>query len=277
MPRYQISLKAENLSRGLFRRPSPFAELRFVDGPRKGEKVGRTETLEGTTNPDFVRLLFIEVDDDTNVHKVQIKLFDFQVHGTSDLLGTVEMEPILVFKTQGHTQTFPLGRGKATMSVSVVESNPSQMGRVHLQLRGLDIRNVEPGLLGLGRSDPFFEIGKKDADQSSGKVRHDVVYRSRHIRNHLNPYWDAFEIGLEELCNGDLNHPLQIKVWDFNQSGRHTEIGRCETTLAHMIQFISVKGNADRDNAFELFVEGDPTDVRGLICVLKAQVETESA
>jgi hypothetical protein len=40
-----------------------------------------------------------------------------------------------------------------------------------LHLRGLDIENVEPGLFGLGRSDPFFEIAKKDADHTAGVVR----------------------------------------------------------------------------------------------------------
>jgi hypothetical protein len=44
-------------------------------------------------------------------------------------------------------------------------------GRMTLHLRGLDIKNVEPGLLGLGRSDPFFEISKKNADHAAGVVR----------------------------------------------------------------------------------------------------------
>jgi hypothetical protein len=30
-------------------------------------------------------------------------------------------------------------------------------GTAVLQFRGLDMKNVEPGLMGLGRSDPFFE------------------------------------------------------------------------------------------------------------------------
>ena len=31
--------------------------------------------------------------------------------------------------------------------------------------------SVEPGLLGLGRSDPFFEIAKKNVDHATGVVR----------------------------------------------------------------------------------------------------------
>ena len=44
-------------------------------------------------------------------------------------------------------------------------------GHIKLQLRGLDIKNVEPGLLGLGRSDPFYELAKKNADPTKGIVR----------------------------------------------------------------------------------------------------------
>ncbi len=39
------------------------------------------------------------------------------------------------------------------------------------QLLCLDIQNVEAGVLGLGRTDPFYEIAKKDADHAAGSVR----------------------------------------------------------------------------------------------------------
>ena len=45
-----------------------------------------------------------------------------------------------------------------------------------IQVRGLDIKNVEPGFLGLGRSDPFFELSRKNADHAAGVVRWYVYY-----------------------------------------------------------------------------------------------------
>jgi hypothetical protein len=45
------------------------------------------------------------------------------------------------------------------------------VGRFAFQLRGLDIKNVEAGFLGLGRTDPFYEIAKKNADHAAGLVR----------------------------------------------------------------------------------------------------------
>jgi Ca2+-dependent lipid-binding protein len=274
MTRYQIAIKASNLPRDwLFRRPNPYAEVFHEDGPLKGKRIGKTETVEGTSNPDFVRVIFVELDD-SQISRVKITLSDNRgVQQSDNEFGSVIVEPALVFRSPGHTQRLNVGGrgGSASLEVSVNESNPAHIGSVTLRLRGLDIRNVEPGLLGLGRSDPFFEIAKKDADHSSGQVRWNVVYRSDYWENHLNPYWEAFEIGMEELCNGDMDYPLRISVLDHNKGGRNKLIGAFETTLACMKERISIKGNADRDRAFELFQEGD-VNTHGLICILQADI-----
>jgi hypothetical protein len=56
--------------------------------------------------------------------------------------------------------------------VSVEESmKGTARGTCHLHIRGLDIKNVEPGIMGLGRSDPFFEVSRKNADHAAGVVR----------------------------------------------------------------------------------------------------------
>ena len=71
-----------------------------------------------------------------------------------------------------HITIFQLLLFSCRIFVDIQESvqGPSR-GYMKLHLRGLDIKNVEPGLLGLGRSDPFFEISKKNSDHASGVVR----------------------------------------------------------------------------------------------------------
>ena len=148
---------------------------------------------------------------------------------------------------------------------------PTQPGHVELHLRGLDIKNVEPGLFGLGRSDPFFEISKKDSDPAIGHSKWNVVYRSEHIMDNLNPFWKPTLIGLEELCYGDLDWPLKITIWDYNANGKHDRIGKFETTVKGLQERVCVKGNADRDQAILLTVEGK-SKTYGLVCVLTAKV-----
>mmetsp|Transcript_29680 Transcript_29680/g.71451 ORF Transcript_29680/g.71451 Transcript_29680/m.71451 type:complete len:137 (-) Transcript_29680:95-505(-) len=136
------------------------------------------------------------------------------------------------------------------------------------------MKNVEPGIFGLGRSDPFYEISKKDSDYSVAHVKWNVVYRSETVHNHLNPLWDAASIGLEELCYGKLDWPLRIQVLDYNNNGKHTVIGEYETKVTELQSHISVKGNADRDQAIQLGLE-DKNKTYGLLCVLEATLLLE--
>lgn len=107
-----------------------------------------------------------------------------------------------------------------------------------------------------------------------------VVYRSKHINDHLNPYWDKFSIGLEELCYCDTSWPLKLSVFDFQENGKHRVIGEYETTLELLRQQIAVKGNADRERALEILGESKSNPgtwkTRGLIVVLKVNIERET-
>lgn len=103
--------------------------------------------------------------------------------------------------------------------------------------------------------------------------RRDCVYRSEHIYNHLNPYWKPFSIGLEELCYCDVTWPLRITVKDWQSGGRHRIIGEFETTLQTLQEHRAIRGNADRETAFELFKEDHLTSL-GLIVVVQAEVVT---
>ena len=91
----------------------------------------------------------------------------------------------------------------------------------------------------------------------------------------MNPYWEEFTLSLEELCFGKLDWPLKICVYDYQRNGKHRLIGQLETSLETMQKRISVRGNADRENAFEIFAEGK-TKTRGLIVVMKADVHLDS-
>lgn len=148
------------------------------------------------------------------------------------------------------------------------------MGECTLQFRGLDIRNVEPGLTGLGRSDPFFEVSRKNADHAAGVVRWNTIYRSAYKIDHLNPLWDKFTISLEELCYCDVAWPIKITVLDYNRNGKHVEIGGFETTVQELSQRVAIRGNADRERAFEISREDkNAGTTQGLMVVLEATIQ----
>mmetsp|Transcript_2523 Transcript_2523/g.5329 ORF Transcript_2523/g.5329 Transcript_2523/m.5329 type:complete len:328 (+) Transcript_2523:49-1032(+) len=157
----------------------------------------------------------------------------------------------------------------ASSSASAPPALPLQPlgSRFKLHIRGLDLDNVESGILGLNRTDPYFEISKKLIDHSSGITRWKPVYRSAHVKNILNPFWDEFYIDLEILCNCDLDWPLKLTVLDHDKKTRHKIVGSVEVTASAMMRHRSVNGNnADRENAFQL------QNGAGRICILAADV-----
>jgi Ca2+-dependent lipid-binding protein len=100
------------------------------------------------------------------------------------------------------------------------------------------------------------------------------VYRSKHIVDHLNPFWDHFSFSLEELCYCDPSWPLRLTVWDHEENGKHKLIGEIETTLELLTERVAIKGNADRDRALEIVSDSKSAPgvkkTRGLIVVLQA-------
>jgi hypothetical protein len=90
----------------------------------------------------------------------------------------------------------------------------------------------------------------------------------------LNPFWQPLTLNLEELCYGDISWPVKISVYDHQPSGKHRLIGEFETCIQELMQRIGLRGNADREMAFEIFSEGK-SETRGLICVLQADLRLE--
>ena len=101
------------------------------------------------------------------------------------------------------------------------------------------------------------------------------VYRSEHIDDHLNPFWEEFSIGLEELCYCDLEWPLKLSVFDWEKSGKHWLIGQFEVTVQKFIERVIVNGNADWNQGFELMLD-EKAKLKGLINVLKADLTLEN-
>eukprot|EP00525_Craspedostauros_australis_P000470 CAMPEP_0198133292 /NCGR_PEP_ID=MMETSP1442-20131203/59489_1 /TAXON_ID= /ORGANISM="Craspedostauros australis, Strain CCMP3328" /LENGTH=315 /DNA_ID=CAMNT_0043794407 /DNA_START=171 /DNA_END=1118 /DNA_ORIENTATION=+ len=277
LQRFQISLFAENLPKtSWFSKPSPYAKVEVIGGPQDGTLLGQTEAISKTVSPDWCEILFVETAPEINM-PLRVTVWDQRGDDSLDpiLMATAEFEATSVYQSQGKNSTEDIGkRGK--LHIHIEESFVGDLrGKMKLQLRGLDMKNVEPGPFGLGRSDPFFEIAKKNADHHIAQVNWNVVYRSEHIDNNLNPYWDPTVIDLEKLCFGREDWPLKVSVYDHNEDGNHVLIGAFETNIPHLQSRISIKGNADRDQAILLAQEVKRNKTYGLLCVIKAELIAE--
>ena len=70
-------------------------------------------------------------------------------------------------------------------------------------------------------SDPFLVISRMNEDGSYTKV-----WENTKIDSNLNPSWAPVRIPMIQLCNGDIERPLRIEIWDWEKSGRHHFMGQ---------------------------------------------------
>ena len=54
--------------------------------------------------------------------------------------------------------------------------------------------------------------------------------------NNLSPDWPEEKISLSELCQGDLQRPLQLTVFDYERSGQHVPMGGIQVTVASLME-----------------------------------------
>ena len=60
-------------------------------------------------------------------------------------------------------------------------------------------------------------------------------WKNERIDNNLNPVWPVSRINMVQLCNGDIDRPLRIDIWDWESSGRHQYMGQCETSVRSLM------------------------------------------
>jgi len=274
MTRMQLILSAENLvsveKKYGFRAgySDPYAVVTICGGPSEGDEIGRTETIKDCLNPEWVKILYVDVNSEVYM-PIKVEIYD-KNESDDTLMAVAEFELTAVYQSDSNCDSRELKEG-GRMYATVTESlKGTDTGTFTLQLRGLDIENIELGVLQLGKSDPFYEIHRK-VDPSSSEIRWVPVYRSEVIENNLNPFWDPLTISLEELCCGDLESRLKIQVLDRQKNGKHRVIGEFETDVDELKNRKTIRGNADKAVAFHLVLEGDDRN-RGLVIVTEAEL-----
>ena len=83
------------------------------------------------------------------------------------------------------------------------------------------------------------------------------------IHDNLNPNWKVANVDLSSLCQGDVNKPILVSVFDFESSGNHVPMGQFETTVKTLIS------GATSETAFALQQMGNNV---GNLQVTKAEI-----
>jgi len=228
-----VSLYARDLTnRAGWETSDPFAVVTLLEGTTT-RILGKTEVIQNSLSPNWTKTFCLDYSLGRQTH-FNVGVWDSSPRqgGKNKPMGSAVFEIGDVLGSPGSVKSKRLREG-GILFVRVVKAQPTA-GTLHVSsIRGLNLLNVEGGALFGGKSDPFFTITRKVIVR--GEVTSIVVYRSDYCKNTLNPNWKGFEIGMDQLCDGDPNQPLLISVFDYEHSGRHTAMGTVDVSVSSLV------------------------------------------
>uniref|UniRef100_A0A669EEG3 Copine family member 9 n=1 Tax=Oreochromis niloticus TaxID=8128 RepID=A0A669EEG3_ORENI len=194
-------------------------------------RFGRTEVIDNTRNPDFVRKFVLDFffEEKQNlrfdVYNVDSRSCNISKH---DFLGQT-------FCTLGEIIGSTGGRLERTLSgipgkkcgviILTAEelSNCRDIATMQLCANKLDKKDF------FGKSDPFLVFYRSNEDGTFT-----ICHKTEVIKNTLNPVWQPFTIPVRALCNGDYDRTVKVDVYDWDRDGSHDFIGEFTTSYREL-------------------------------------------
>ncbi|KAL2299872.1 hypothetical protein Nmel_012725, partial [Mimus melanotis] len=188
-----------------------------VSGSSEWKEFGRTEVIDNTLNPDFVRKFVL----DYYFEEKQNLRFDvYNVDSKScsalkqDFLGQAFVALGEVIGSQRGRLERPLtgvpGKRCGTILLLAEElSNCRDIVTMQLCANKLDKKDF------FGKSDPFLVFYRSNEDGTFT-----ICHKTEVVKNTLNPVWQPFTIPVRALCNGDYDRTVKIDVYDWDRDGR---------------------------------------------------------
>eukprot|EP00064_Thunnus_orientalis_P013246 superscaffoldBa00002127_g13283 len=209
----EITVSCRNLlDRDTFSKSDPICVLYTQGmGNKEWREFGRTEVIDNTLNPDFVRKFILDYFFEER-QNLRFDLYDVDSKSANlskhDFLGQAHCTLGEVVGSLGSRMEKALGGipGKkcGTIIVKAEELNNCRES-VMMQFCGnkLDKKDF------FGKSDPFLVFYRSNEDGTFT-----ICHKTEVVKNTLNPVWQAFKIPVRALCNGDYDSltPLVLCV-----------------------------------------------------------------
>ncbi|TNN55164.1 Copine-5 [Liparis tanakae] len=213
-------------------------------GNKEWREFGRTEVIDNTLNPDFVRKFILDYFFeerqnlrfdlyDVDSKSANLSKHDFlgqayctlgEVVGSlgsrsekalgspKEFKGSGKSPGALWERQVGYSVRYKGIQGKkcGTVIVKAEELNNCRES-VMMQFCGnkLDKKDF------FGKSDPFLVFYRSNEDSTFT-----ICHKTEVVKNTLNPVWQAFKIPVRALCNGDYDRTIKVEVYDWDRDGR---------------------------------------------------------
>ncbi|XP_077565868.1 copine-8 isoform X1 [Stigmatopora nigra] len=229
----EITVSCRNLlDRDTFSKSDPICVLYTQGmGNKEWREFGRTEVIDNTLNPDFVRKFILNYFFEER-QNLRFDLYDVDSKSANlskhDFLGQAHCTLGEVVGSLGSRLEKPLGgvSGKkcGTIIVKAEELNNCRES-VMMQFCGnkLDKKDF------FGKSDPFLVFYRSNEDSTFT-----ICHKTEVVKSTLNPVWQAFKIPVRALCNGDYDRTIKVEVYDWDRDGSHDIIGEFSTSYREL-------------------------------------------
>ncbi|XP_026781070.1 copine-9 [Pangasianodon hypophthalmus] len=201
-------------------------------GTKEWREYGRTEVIDNTLNPDFVRKFVLDFffEEKQNlrfdVYNVDTRSSNISKH--KDFLGQTFCTLGEIIGSTGSRMERTLsgipGKKCGTIILTAEElSNCRDIATMQLCANKLDKKDF------FGKSDPFLVFYRSNEDGTFT-----ICHKTEVIKNTLNPVWQPFTIPVRALCNGDYDRTVKVDVYDWDRDGSHDFIGEFTTSYREL-------------------------------------------
>ncbi|XP_017654115.2 copine-2 isoform X2 [Nannospalax galili] len=228
----ELSVSGQNLlDRDVTSKSDPFCVL-FMEDNGRWMEYDRTETAINNLNPAFSKKFVLDYHFE-EVQKLKFALFDQDKSSAQldehDFLGQFSCSLGTIVSSKKITRPLLLMNdkpaGKGLITIAAQELSDNRVITLSLAGRKLDKKDL------FGKSDPFLEFYKPGDD---GKWM--LVHRTEVVKYTLDPVWKPFTVPLVSLCDGDLEKPIQVMCYDYDNDGGHDFIGEFQTSVLQMTE-----------------------------------------
>nr|XP_043879838.1 copine-9-like [Solea senegalensis] len=201
-------------------------------GTKEWREFGRTEVIDNTLNPDFVRKFVLDYffEEKQNlrfdVYNVDTRSSNLSKH--KDFLGQTFCTLGEIIGSTGSRMERTLsgipGKKCGAIVFTAEElSNCRDIATMQLCANKLDKKDF------FGKSDPFLVFYRSNEDGTFT-----ICHKTEVIKNNLNPVWQPFTIPVRALCNGDYDRTVKVDVYDWDRDGSHDFIGEFTTSYREL-------------------------------------------
>jgi len=197
---------------------------------KKPMLLGNTSVIMDSQNPEWPDQLIINYKFEA-IQKMTIKVYDkdssspLQQLNSHTLIGEIEFKLSSLMCSRGQTYQANFTNGKHGTVIIRAETVSNTRDIFSVQFSAKDLVNKD-GMGILDKSDPFLMIKRLREDGSQ-----QVVWKNEKVDNNLSPVWPVTRIPMLNLCNGDINRPIIIEIYDYDSNGTHDLMGAVHTSV----------------------------------------------